>query len=193
MNKVLGLMLIGVLILGLSTGCGKSAEDDLFARAKELIAQGIEITDLSYKYYSENPYGSVQGHTWSKGKRSKTETTVMGSEMVLYLDFSIGEGWTYYPANQVLEDMDSNFVKSLDGQKPTDFAATIDISKVETVENVTLRDTDCLLVTTDDGIMAWIRLEDGLLIQFDGNGTRIEFTEIEVAPIDEEVITPPAG
>lgn len=168
---------------------------DIFARAK-----GIE--GLYFEFVMTSGEEKTEGKTWSKGKLLKNEISVDGEIVLSIIDIDKGEAYTYMPAQNLAMKTEIDMTMVQEFQQPTEYTDNIDPELVKIVETTMYEGLKCkvMILTNDqdqEEMKMWISEEYGIPLRVetmeDGSKTIVEYKNLEVGPIPDDVFTIPQG
>ncbi|MHB0976485.1 MAG: LolA family protein [Candidatus Aquicultorales bacterium] len=169
----------------------KKELDGLFSKAKQ-------VEGISAEYVVTTKQGGVSSKIWLMGSRVKTETDIGGKRMVALVD---GDGgiYTYYPDEKIGTKLTSKAQVNL-AETPLEAVEDLDtggmkFEKDEVVDGVATKVFGFVAVGMQAKI--WVREDIGLPVKIesiakDGTTTVIEYKNVEIGPIADDVFTVPS-
>jgi len=167
----------------------------------DVFAKANDIDGLYFESVITTPgSGKIESKTWTQGDKIRNEVDIDGQTVISIIDADKGESYTYMPVENIAMKFvfDDSVLESF--QRPTDYTNNIDPAQYRIVETVSYQGYKCTVVIYTDGqeeTIMWVSEAHGipLRIESKSNGvtTLIEYKNIQIGSIPDDVFTLPAG
>lgn len=182
-----------------STGSGMHITAES-SELKELVNRSAGIEGLSYRAVTNYPMWSHETRVWMQGDVVKTETVVDGETLILVIDNARGELLSYDAAQNAATVMSLGEGHVSMPESPLEYVRELDPAEWVPGETTFFDGLRCRRFTREDldeETVMYIWEEYGLPLRVestvDGRTTLVEFREMEVGRLPQDVFDLPAG
>lgn len=214
---VLPVLLVFILSGAVLAGCGggdkstsgqstdQPAQTSKSETLTDVFAKGSKVDGLSYDYTMTASDATVTGKVWLQGKKMKSETTVAGQNVVMYVDGDNNTMIMYYPAEKTAMKITSEQAEEQNtlSDTPLDYTSDIDQTSMKELETVVYDGVKCRVVEVtekDSKTVAkmWIREDYGIPVRIESTDAQggkfvMEYKNVKVGSIEASVFELPAG
>lgn len=203
-----GLMLVG--LVGYSafnrsapeapSGYPEAVREQAQRELEELLGKSAGIEGLQYRLVTNYPLWSHEMRVWLQGDWMRTETMVEGESLVLLVDIARGELLSYDAAENTATRMRFGEGEAGAPETPLDYVRDLDPAEWVPGEVTFLDGLRCRKFGREEArgaTVLYLWEEYGLPLRVervaDGSVTVIEFKDLEVGLVPEDVFALPTG
>jgi len=169
----------------------------------EILTKGQEVKSMSYDFVMTTPEITQTGKVWIDGNRFKTDSTMEGKRIITIFDRTTNTVITYYPEENQAVKMSAG-ADTNETPSPSDYTGNLDPNKVKLIRTETYDGATCKVLEViapsgqEDKVLLWVREDLGLPVKVEvtaasGEKTVMEYKNLQVGPIPDEVFQLPPG
>ncbi|MEW6458441.1 MAG: hypothetical protein AB1441_05155 [Bacillota bacterium] len=182
------------------TGYPEAAREQVQRELEALLVKSAGVDGLQYRLVTNYPLWSYETRVWLQGDWVKTETVVDGQSLVLLVDTARGELLSYDAAENTATRMRLGEGEAGAPETPLDYVRDLNPAEWVPGEVTFLDGLRCRKFTREEvrgATVLYLWEEYGLPLRVesvaDGCATVVEFKDLEVGAVPDDVFALPTG